>query len=57
MFRISILYTIYIQGDQEVLVHLMITKQEVTSNVQSVPRQSPDMYCITATARGTLDSP
>jgi hypothetical protein len=30
-----------IQGDQEVSVHLMITTQKVTSNVQSVPRQFP----------------
>ena len=28
---------IKIQGDQKVSVHLMITTQEVTSNVQSVP--------------------
>jgi hypothetical protein len=28
----------YIQGDQNVSVHLMITVQKVTSNVQSVPR-------------------
>jgi hypothetical protein len=33
-----------IQGDQKVSVHLMITIQKVTSNVQSVPRQSPDIY-------------
>jgi len=33
-----------IQGDQKVCVHLMITIQKVTSNVQSVPRQSPDIY-------------
>jgi hypothetical protein len=32
-----------IQGDQEVSVHLMITIQKVTSNVQSVPCQSPDI--------------
>jgi hypothetical protein len=25
-------------------VHLMITIQKVTSNVQSVPRQYPDIY-------------
>jgi hypothetical protein len=31
-----------IHGDQKVSVHLMITIQKVTSNVQSVPRQSPD---------------
>jgi hypothetical protein len=34
----------YIQGDKKVSVHLMITIQKVTSNVQSVPRQSPDIY-------------
>jgi hypothetical protein len=28
----------------KVSVHLMITIQKVTSNVQSVPRQSPDIY-------------
>jgi hypothetical protein len=33
-----------LQGDQKVSVHLMITIQKVTSNVQSVPRQSPDVY-------------
>jgi hypothetical protein len=32
-----------IQGDQKVSVHLMITIQKVKSNVQSVPRQSPDI--------------
>jgi hypothetical protein len=32
------------QGDQKVSVQLMITIQEVTSNVQTVPRQSPDIY-------------
>jgi hypothetical protein len=37
-----------IQGDQKVYVHLIITIQKFTNNVQSVPRQSPD--------RGTLDS-
>ena len=36
-------YTI-IQNDQKFSVHLMITIQKVTSNVQSVPRQSPDVY-------------
>jgi hypothetical protein len=35
---------ILIQDDQKVFVHLMITIQKVTSNVQSVPRQSPDIY-------------
>jgi hypothetical protein len=33
-----------IQGDQKVSVHLMITIQIVTNNVQSVPHQSPDIY-------------
>ena len=33
-----------IQGDQKVSVHLMITIREDTSNVQSIPRQSPDIY-------------
>jgi hypothetical protein len=32
------------QGDQKVSVHVMITIQKVTNNVQSVPRQSPDIY-------------
>jgi hypothetical protein len=31
-------------GDQKVSVYLMITVPKVTSNVQSVPRQSPDIY-------------
>jgi hypothetical protein len=34
----------YIQDDQKVSVHLMITIQKVTINVQSDPRQSPDIY-------------
>jgi hypothetical protein len=34
---------VYIQGVQKVSVHLMITIQKVTSNVQTVPRQSPDI--------------
>ena len=33
---------VHIQSDQTVSVHLKITKQKVTSNVQSVLRQSPD---------------
>ena len=33
-----------IQGDQKVPVHLMTIIQKDTSNVQSVPRQSPDIY-------------
>jgi hypothetical protein len=38
------LYLGILQGDQKVSVHLMITIQKVTSNVQSVPRSSPDIY-------------
>jgi hypothetical protein len=34
---------LHIQGDQNISVHVMITIQKVTSNVQSVPRQSPDI--------------
>jgi hypothetical protein len=30
------------QGDQKVSVRLMITVQKFTSNVRSVPRESPD---------------
>jgi hypothetical protein len=33
-----------IQGDQKVSVHLTITIQKVTSNVQIVLRHSPDIY-------------
>jgi hypothetical protein len=33
-----------IQGDKKASMHLMITLQKVTSNVQSVPRQPPDIY-------------
>jgi len=33
-----------VHDDQKVYVHLMITIQKVTSNVQSVPRQSPCIY-------------
>jgi hypothetical protein len=33
-----------IQGDQKVCVRLMIIIQKVTSNIQRVPRQSPDIY-------------
>ena len=36
------LQVVEIQGDQKISVHLMITTQKVTSNIQSVPRQSPD---------------
>jgi len=34
----------YMQGDQKVSVHLIITIQKVTSNVQSFLRQFPDIY-------------
>jgi hypothetical protein len=45
MYNLAVsLLTQFIQGDQKVSVHLMITIQKVTSNVQSVPRQSPDIY-------------
>jgi hypothetical protein len=33
-----------IQSEQKVSAHLMITIQKVTSNVQSVPRQSSGIY-------------
>jgi hypothetical protein len=33
-----------IQGDQKVSMHLMITIQKFTSNIKSVPRESPDIY-------------
>jgi hypothetical protein len=35
-------------------VHLMITIQKVTSNVQSVPRQSPD--CLASDRQGQGDT-
>jgi hypothetical protein len=35
-----------VQGDQKVSVYLMITIQKVTSNVQSVPNQSPDILLL-----------
>ena len=31
-----------IQGDKKISVHLMITIEKVTSNVQTVPHQFPD---------------
>jgi uncharacterized protein (DUF779 family) len=37
------IYIYYIQDDQKVSVHLRVTAQKVTSNVQNVPRQSPDI--------------
>jgi hypothetical protein len=36
-------FTHIVQGDQKVSVHLTITIQYVTSNAQSVLRQSPDI--------------
>jgi hypothetical protein len=48
-----------IQGDKKVSVHLMITIQEFTSNVQSVPRQSPHYLaqsdCLAADRQGQGD--
>jgi hypothetical protein len=44
VFNRYIFVCLKMQGDQKVSVHLMITIQEVTSNVQSVPHQSPDIY-------------
>ena len=35
---------VIIQGDQKVSVHLIITIQKVTSNVQNFLRQPPDIY-------------
>jgi len=37
-------FVIVIQVIKKISVHLMITMHKVTSNVQSVPRQSPDIY-------------
>ena len=42
--RHNYMFIIILQGVQKVSMHLMITIQKVTSNVQSVPRQSPDIY-------------
>jgi hypothetical protein len=44
ILKLSYLKYLIIQGDQKVSVHMMITIQKVTSNDQSVPRQSPDIY-------------
>jgi hypothetical protein len=41
---LSLLPSTVIQGDQKVSVQLMITIEKVRINVQSVPRQSPDIY-------------
>jgi hypothetical protein len=43
-FRLNLHFNYKLQDDQKVSVHLMITIQKVTSNVQSVLRQSPDIY-------------
>jgi hypothetical protein len=43
----------YIQG---VSVNLTITIQKVTSKVQSVPHQSPDIYCLAANRQGQRDT-
>jgi hypothetical protein len=40
----TVMVRAYIQGHKKVSVDLIITIQKVTSNVQSVPRQSPDVY-------------
>jgi hypothetical protein len=40
----GVIYMLQVKGDQKVSVHLMITIQKVTSNVQSVHRKSPDIY-------------
>jgi hypothetical protein len=45
----------YIQGDQNVSVYL-ITVQKVTSNAQSVPRQSPGSDCLAADRQGQGDT-
>jgi hypothetical protein len=42
--KIYIYIYIYTQGDRKVSVHLMITIQKVTSNIQSLPSHSPDIY-------------
>jgi hypothetical protein len=45
-----------IQSDQKVSVQLMITIHKVTSNVQSVPRQSPDIYWLSELLSKTVFS-
>jgi hypothetical protein len=37
---------LYYTGWSKVPVHLMITIKKITSSVQSVPRQPPDIYCV-----------
>jgi hypothetical protein len=43
-----------IEGDLKVSVNLMITIQKVTSNVQSVPRQSPTFIDIRLTLTSSV---
>jgi hypothetical protein len=40
----KLLAMLHIQAGQKVSVHLLITIQKDTSNVQSDPRQSRDIY-------------
>jgi hypothetical protein len=53
-------WQILIHGDQQVSVHLMITIQKITSNVQSVPRGRTWLNLTawqpTSRAKGTLGS-
>jgi len=44
--------SVFVEGDQKLSVHLMITEQKFTSNVKSLPHQSPDIY-----GRAELRSP
>jgi hypothetical protein len=44
VMKVSTPWCYFVQGDEKVSVHLMITIQKVTSIVQSVSRQSPDIY-------------
>jgi hypothetical protein len=41
---IRVCVCVCVQDDQKVSVHRVITTQKVTSNVQNVHRQSPDIY-------------
>jgi uncharacterized protein YoxC len=45
----DIIYIQIVQSVQKVSEHLMITIQKVTSNVQSVPQLSPDIWHQTHT--------
>jgi hypothetical protein len=42
--HLMFIFFLYIQVNQKVSEHLMITIQNVTNNVQIAPRQSPDIY-------------